>query len=345
VRVVEEEMAEIPGQEAFLDVLTNMVGMIILLVVVMGLRASRAPVAPPHGTVDSVAEQALDESDVEAAMRQALSARNEVGDMMNRAVHIREETMARDQERAGLITYVTAVQQEIEARRAKLTVEEQRDFDVRQKLVAAQIKLDELTQEQVGMMSKAAEVEVIENKPTPIARKSTGRAVYLQLRSNHIAVIPFASVESELADDFRSNIWRARETDRFSRTIGPYDGFRLRYFVERRTATVRVNDDEEFDRRGDVTSLARFEFIPVATPLGEPVDDALTADSVLSQRLKLFPPDAGIIAVMVFPDSLEELHRVKRWLYDAGYSVAESPVPPGRWVSFSTRGGYQLFAQ
>lgn len=338
-------MAEIPGQEAFLDVLTNMVGMIILLVVVMGLRASRAPVElpleeerTPHAAIDA-------DDEIAAALRQAADARHEVQDAMVRAVQLRRETILRERERNELLTYVTAVQQEIDSRRAALGADEQHDFDLRQKLVAAQIKLDELTQEQVGLMSRAAEVEVIENKPTPIARKSTGRAVYLQLRNNHLAVIPFEQVESELADDFKSNLWRVRDTSRFTRTIGPYDGFRLRYYVERRSATVRVNEQAELDRRGDVTSLTRFEFIPVSEPLGESVDDALSENSVLSQRLESFPSDAGIVAVLVFPDSLAELHRVKRWLYDAGYSVAESPVPPGRWVSFSTQGGYQLFAQ
>ena len=36
MRIVEDEFPDMPGQDSFLDVLTNMVGIIILLVVVIG---------------------------------------------------------------------------------------------------------------------------------------------------------------------------------------------------------------------------------------------------------------------------------------------------------------------
>jgi hypothetical protein len=347
VQAGEDEFGEIPGQDAFLDVLTNMVGIIILLVVVMGLRTSRAALAPVQADASAAETQPITPESLETARRQAHEAQRNVGDLMNQVVELRQATLLRERERAYLTTYVAAGQQEIDERRAELSVEEQRDFDLRQKLVTAQLLLDDLTQERVGLMSKAAEVEVevIENKPTPIGRKVTGLTLYLQLRGGHVAIIPLDAFRDELTADFQANIWRLREEDAFERSIGPLDGFRLRYYVERRVATVRVDERQELDRQGTVTQLVRFEVIPVDTPSGEPVDEAMLPNSELSQRLQRFPAGNGVIAIMVFPDSLAELHRLKKWLYAAGYSIAEAPIPEGPWVSFSPHGGYELFAQ
>ena len=172
MRIVDEEMAEIPGQDAFLDVLTNMVGIIILLVVLMGLRASRhaaATLQSDADTGDSTASESFD-----AVYRQAVDFEKNVGDLMNQVLHVRREALVRDSERHQLTTYVAAYKQELDERRAQLTTDHQRDFDLRTKLLAAQRALDDAAQEQVGLMSRSAEVEGIENKPTPIARRSTG---------------------------------------------------------------------------------------------------------------------------------------------------------------------------
>ncbi len=69
-RIVEEELPDMPGQDAFLDVLTNMVGIIILLVVVIGIRTSRATV---KAAVDQV-QVSVDTE--EAASRDKLETPN-----------------------------------------------------------------------------------------------------------------------------------------------------------------------------------------------------------------------------------------------------------------------------
>ena len=169
--------------------------------------------------------------------------------------------------------------------------------------------------------------------------------LYMQLREGHLAVLPFKEIEDELVADVRGNLWRLRDGNGFARTIGPFSGFRVRYYVQKRSATTRIGASAEMDRRGEVTSLARFEFIPVDSPLGETIDEALQPGSDLQEHLRRFPPDAGVLAIMVFPDSLAELHRLKKQMYELGYSIAEAPIPDGQWISFTTQGGYQLFAQ
>jgi hypothetical protein len=136
-RIVEEELPEMPGQDAFLDVLTNMVGIIILLVVVIGIRTSRAAVkaaaakqAAAVAVNDGQAQQA-----VATAQQAALATEKDLKSLMRQVVEVRGEASLREKERNYLSTYVAAFEQELNERRSTLTADQQRDFDLRRKLV------------------------------------------------------------------------------------------------------------------------------------------------------------------------------------------------------------------
>ena len=193
VRVAEEELPEMPGQDAFLDVLTNMVGIIILLVVVMGLRSSRAATASlgeDHAAIAAAAARAAAENELRDAHRDMLRSRHEMQQAMERAVSRSPRNVAAPEERQYLTTYVAAFGQELNDRRTTLTTEEQRDFDLRRQLVEAQTSLEDLSREQVTLLSQPAEAEVLENRPTPITKQLSEKELFLQLVGDHVAVIP-----------------------------------------------------------------------------------------------------------------------------------------------------------
>ena len=80
MRIVEEELPDMPGQDAFLDVLTNMVGIIILLVVVIGIRTSRATVRAAVEQVQSAAnaEDTASKDQLQDAQRATLVAESDL---------------------------------------------------------------------------------------------------------------------------------------------------------------------------------------------------------------------------------------------------------------------------
>ena len=77
---------------------------------------------------------------------------------------------------------VTAVTVEIEERRAKLSEREQREFDLRRQINSAQKTLDELTSEQIALLSAAPEVEELSPRELEILR-----LVALKLDNQEIA--------------------------------------------------------------------------------------------------------------------------------------------------------------
>jgi hypothetical protein len=322
VRAAHDEFAEAFGQDSFLDILTNVVGIIILLVLMVGLRASHDARGKAGRQVD--ASPPVSEHELQEACSTAAATERDVHDLVAQAVNVHGEAVFRDRERAYLTTYVTGFEQELDSRRAKLSVEEQRDFDLRRKLAEAQQTLDNLTREQVSLVSQPAPVEVIENEPTPLARPSTGKEFSLKLAEGHVAIIPVDELLKEASKDMERNLWRLKDRKDFIQTVGPIGNFRMRYRVSKQSVT--RGREPGVAEHGTVALLDRFEFMPTASPLGEPVDQALLPGSEMWQQLKSMPPDMTIVKMAVYPDSISECHRLKQAFASAGYATAEYPM-------------------
>lgn len=335
-RIVEEnEFADMPGQDSFLDVLTNIVGIIILLVVVVGLRTSRSVVeaASKQVQVAHVDDSAIKE--LVAARAVAVSEERELEQMVRQAVEIGGEATLRMKERNYLTTYVTAFDQELKDRRAELTVDEQRDFDLRRQLAEAQEKLEDVSRTQVALLSQPTEVEAIENQPTPLARNAPGRRVMLYLAGGHVAVVPEEELAKEIIPHAQENMWRLKDSDHYIGTVGPIGGFRFRYLV----GSVDVQADvpagvpnpsyQAQARSARVASIIRYRVLPESDRLGEPVSEAIRPNSALRQVLRENPSDTAVVLIAVYADSIKELHELKRFLHEERYATAESPFREG----------------
>ena len=350
-RTAKEDFSDMPGQDSFLDVLTNMVGIIILLVVVTGLRTSQAVMKSAEREAQSAPKATGPKEALRDAQMAAIAANKDTESLIEQAVAVHGETSLREQERDYLTTYVAAFKQELKDRRAELSVDQQRDFDLRRKLVESQSALEELSREQVALLSQPTEVEAIENQPTPLARRTMGREVMLHLSAGHLAIIP-EDWATETINDVKENIWRLKNQTSFIGTVGPMNGFRIRYCV----ALMAVNagrDDRTmagapYQRPPMVRpEVVWFEFVPETSPLGNPVAKAIEPNSELRQVLHDHPPETSTVIIAVYPDSIHELHELKRELYAAGYATAELPCLAGRPLKgspYAPRSG-EIFAQ
>jgi hypothetical protein len=325
------------GQDSFLDVVTNIVGIIILLVMVVSVRATRhASTTPetaesPAGPVPAVSEQQLQE-----ALALVLGERQETEQLVRRAVNVRNSAMLRDEERVRLNTVVTAMAREIEDRRAKLSEAEQREFDLRRQINSAQETLDELTSEQIALLSAAPEVETIDCLPTPLARSVSGTEVHLQLCRSHVAHIPLDDLLTEFKQHADSNLWQLRDRPGMINTVGPLEGFRLRYQLERTEMAIR--DAGGGMRQGSLVQLTKWELLPASPNLGEQVDQAILPTSALAQTLKRYSPESTTVTVWTYPDSFGSFRTLKSALFERGFAVAARPLPAGLLIGGSPNG-------
>lgn len=118
-------------------------------------------------------------------------------------------------------------------------------------------------------------------------------------------------------------------------TLGPVQGFHLRYTVERRTVESAVQGGTV---QRQLAELKQFVLVPMSDELGETVDLALQDDSQFQQLLETMRPGATVITVWTYPDSFADFRRVKRWLFDRGFSTAARPLPEDQPITGSPQG-------
>ncbi len=347
-----EDDDSMAGQDSFIDVICNMVGILIVLVTIVGMRTSQAPAefyaAAAKAAVASANSKAapVDPTEVaklknqlDDAVRQARAAEDEVKTALVQAVDLRRESQIVDAQRQGLLQARTIVEQQIAERRSKLDAVGQRQFDVQRKITESQVRLHELTQEQVSLLAEPAKVEEVQCVPTPLAKTVNGddRELHVRIKQGQLAIVPTQALLDELVahggDYLRSGLSQRQEAQD---TYGPIDGFRMRFSVERYEELLPGASPLTPLRRTGVVQTA--VFLPTADSIGQAMEQALLPDSRFMQTLRTKRSAAPAVVAWVYPDSYAELRSLKKALWELSVPLAVRPLTPGQPIVFSTEG-------
>jgi hypothetical protein len=323
-----------PGQDSFLDVITNIVGILILLVVIVGVRSSQARFHSASEQATSPASHGIDV--VEEARVAAKDAERRVAQLVQKVVDTNQETSLREKERTILQTMVLRGEEAITDRRANLNSEDQRNFDLRRQLNETQFTLDELTREQMALLAHEEIAGEIECQPTPLGRVVTGEETHLLLAEDHIAVVPLKELTEQMFDDAKKNLWRLKNENVMERTIGPFAGFRIRYVFVKSEVIARGQSGTVV--AGQFPEFRGCQFLPVVTPMGEPANEALGQRSEFQQLLSTLSPQRTTMTVWTYPGNYDRLLELKRLLRERGYQIAMRPLPPGEPIGGSPSG-------
>ncbi|MGD9648270.1 MAG: hypothetical protein AB7U73_21340 [Pirellulales bacterium] len=304
------------GGDSFLDVICNMVGIMVILVLIAGMRAKNA--AAP-------ATAAAPRSDGGLVALEAETTALE-GDVLQLAEDIERVKLAaaaRELERSQLAYAVAAQRRELDERRQALDAQQNADFDLQRTAAAAEHAL----QEMLGQLSateqgKRPSVKVT-SYPTPISKTVSGKEVHLQLRDGRIAYVPINEFEGRLPNEIRRVQHRLLDSSEVTDSCGPIEGFRMRY---------------TFERLGNYARLRQCEFVPISPGLGETLEQALAPNSELRNRLARHRPESTTVTLWTYSDSFPSYRRLKEELYQAGFSVAGRPMPDGKAIGGSPSG-------
>ncbi|MBX9787952.1 MAG: hypothetical protein K2Y37_03475 [Pirellulales bacterium] len=304
------------GSDSFLDVICNMVGIMVILVLIAGMRARNAAV--PTATAAPAKDQALATLEAENAALE--------GDVLLLAQDIERVKLAaaaRAHERSQLAFVVAARRRAIDERRQTLDAGQQGDFDLRRSAAAAEQALREMLGQLSATEQGKPESIKVTSYPTPISKTVTGKELHLQLKGGRIAYVPINEFEGRLPGEIRRIQHRLVDSPEATDSCGPIDGFRMRY---------------TFERLGNYARLRQCEFIPISPALGETLEQAIGSNSELRGRLAQHRPAATTITLWTYGDSFSIYRRLKEELYQAGFSVAGRPMPDGKSIGGSPSG-------
>ncbi|MBI3836550.1 MAG: hypothetical protein HY288_01275 [Planctomycetia bacterium] len=307
------------GGDSFLDVITNFVGILIILVMVVGGQAKQA--------IDALSAPP-DSAELAAARAEAIAAEQDVHRMEAQVGAVEAELAARQAQRNQLNTLITAIEHDLAERRASLDQQSRNRYDFERDLALAKNELAQLENERQQAEQTAAPATIkVESYPTPISKTVDSKEAHFQLIGGRLTFVPFDALVDKLQGAMREYSRKFDEQPELTDTLGPIGGFRMRYSIER------------FDTpRGSILRVTQIEFLPVSGQLGETIEMALAPESTLREKLKMMSPRQYTITVWTYPDSFAEFRRLKKELYQLGYAVAARPLPMGMPIGASPNG-------
>jgi hypothetical protein len=326
------------GNDSFLDVVTNTVGILIILVMVIGIRVQNLP-PPVQPTPDPVAgalatataaELTRLKANIESLERRAL-------DMQRQSQALDAETAAASEDRLALGRAAALARAQLDEELEGLDAESRSRFDLERSLDETESSLNQARNaldRALADRESAATVDVI-SYHTPIGRTVNGPEIHFQLRGDRIAYVAKDDLEQALVRESRE---RAASVLRGKRQatiiVGPIGDYRLRANLR------RVDRGVAIDMGAVVSSveLVEYTLVPIAPDVGEPAATALDPSSEFWARVTRANPQTATITLWTYPDAYSSFRRLKKELYERGYAVACRMLPPGHPIGGSPQG-------
>ena len=316
---------ESAGQDSFLDVVTNIVGILIILVMVIGGRVQQLV----FETVDPDNSQAAAlEREIETLEATVAITENEVQEIVGQGEHITLAAVAANTARVELATAVAAATREMESRKAATDAGRVKVAEAAAKKQRLKAEIDKTELEAQGIAHAPQTTEEVLAYPTPIGRTVTGEEIHFRMEGDRIAYIPLTELFELAKGQTRRQQGNLAAMASRIETVGPEQEFTLDYVIETKIDQAR----------GQVLVRSREWVVrPTGPGIGERVEAALTQHSRFRSLLANATPYVTV-TLWCYPDSFEGFRKVREELYRRGIATACRPLPEGAPIGGSTDG-------
>ena len=216
------------GQDSFLDVVTNIVGILIILVMVIGGRVQQVVLkaAPQSAAKAETLLRAVEDLEKTAAM-----AESEIEELAAQARTVATAASFAGESRVQLATAVAAAKVEVEKRKQSADAEKVAAAEATARRKQLQEELDRCTLEAEGIAHAAATTKEVLAYPTPIARTVTGDELHFRLEAGRIAYIPLTELFEQAKTQTRRHSGSIATLSNRIETVGPVRDFSLDYVI------------------------------------------------------------------------------------------------------------------
>ena len=328
------------GEDSFLDIVANLVGVLIILVVVVGAKAgTRIQEAVGKPAEDKSLTQLQEKH--EKARRHARKLLRDNYQLEDKILFEQNLMAERNSTRNQLLVQVVSAKKELEKRKKELNVSQQDALDQVSELNALKNEFQTLDSEFTALGSLASQEESIEHFPTPIAKTVFNEEIHFRIRGGRIAYVPMNELTDRMQDEWKEKAKKLELADETLETVGPVGDFRLQYHLRAENRVVTTPYGEARDRFIEFT---RFVMVPISDNIGDPMTGALTDGSDFRNWIDLLDPEKTTVSVWVYPDSFGQFNELKQWLYQRGFKTACWPLSQNSPISGGPS-GYRSTAQ
>src|SRR5262245_35468642 len=333
---------EIPFSfDSFLDVVANVVGIIIRLILVVWVGARsysslthtpKIDKKPPEkGPLTLTPADPLQEELARA--RQALAlAQSQLLERLRQLQGVQGQHQQAGRELAGL----AAGRQGLDGERAALSG---RAADQGRAAREVALSLDELRQrgrrlaEEIASVRKLPSPKKALRYRTPVSQPVQSEEVLFECRGGRVSFIDIAALLAEVRRGIEHRGKLPRPQWQVMGVAGPVGAFRLHYTVERRRGLLEAigpTDSGSPDPNVDFSyGLSEWQVEPIAPQRGETADRALAEGSEFRQVVDGLDPVHAVVTFWVYPDSFALYRQLRDFLYERDLIVAGRPLPEG----------------
>lgn len=361
------------GSDSFLDVISNMVGILIILILMAAFRAKRAPVtaqeliaasdppevpkitAPPEPMPEP--QQFVTENDPEVkpavkvvdedheAEKAALLARAGQYERLVRRLEAELSTTDDTDLNAKLVaarsqqysaeTALRELRESLERRHQQQAQVRASLADEQQEIATLKQQLDQVNEQLKVVAARESKKEKLKHKVTPLGLTVYGKELHFRVTRGRISTVPLEELQKVVAEKIRQNASWIVKSNRHQGEVGPIDGYVMKYEVVRTSAGVVEDLNRGF---GTVKlEVPRFTIEPTLTLRDETVIEALQSDGIFVRTLAQSAPET-VITIWVYPDSFNDYRQLASFAQQQGFIVAARPLPPGLPITGSSHG-------
>jgi hypothetical protein len=337
--------------DSFLDVVANVVGIILRLIIVawVGARSYKPVVVPPPPPSDeAVMEESVADApepddprtDLFARRRRELDAeRKRMASEQDQAVNLDQQAGAL----AAQLANATARRQQLEAERAGLAQSADGKEQSAKSAVAALGPLQERArklQATLDELEKEPGTKQVLRWRTPVSQPLQTEELLFECREGRVTLIDIGSLLEEahrLMQEKRDVLRRQWDYSEETRPVG---AFRLRFTVEREQSPLEAGAGLPADDRTSYRySMTGWRVEPVETHRGETVKEALTPGSAFRRVIDGLDANQTAVTFWVYADSFDAYRQLRDVLHERDVVVAGRPLPPGVAIAASSRRG------
>ena len=326
------------GQDSFLDIVANLVGVLIILVVVVGANASSSwqAAGPDEALISTEFEMSEELNDLSGqAKRLELDNHQLEQKIAGEAAAVAQLASVRQQMLVELQIVEQQIDQKKQERRQDLDQQQQLELDLIEKQTALKTELESIVAETLAIQASQPKSEVIDHHPNPIAKTVFSEEVHFHLRDGKISYVPFDALVQRMKSEWKVKAEKLKRANQTLETVGPIAGYRLQY--ELVSTTIEQPTPQGIVTRQGV-QFDRFSIFPASGLPGVEIEAALQDQSEFRSVLARYVPGKTTVSVWVYPDSYGQYNQVKDWLYEEGFQVACWPLDFGRRISGGPNG-------
>ena len=340
---------EIPFSfDSFLDIVANVVGIIIRLILVVWVGARSYSSLQPLAWVPAAASQGGPEvrgladplqQELDRHRRELAEARERLLAQLRRLQQSQEDVTTAE----GALAALAPQRDQLEVERTALdrTAVERENATQAATLTSAELRR---RSQQLAEAIRALEQQPTPTKllrfRTPVSRPVQSEELLFECNKNRVTFIDIATLLTEVRQGLEEKMKLLKTQWQASDVTSPAGAFRLRYTVERERGLFdALGGDAARPAEGSFRAgLTEWQVEPVAPVRGETAEAALATGSEFRQIVDGIDPQQTAVTFWVYPDSFALFRRLRDFLYERDVTVAGRPLPEGVPIASSRRG-------